>query len=63
VSGVLHVQFAAFPDVDLWLPGSMEEDYNLTDTRERQLATVSGRASYTNARRFGVNVEEAVAVP
>lgn len=63
VSGVLRVKFAAFPEVDLWLPGSMEEDYILTDTRERRLADASGRASYSNARRFGVNVQEQVATP
>jgi hypothetical protein len=63
VSGALQVQFAAFPDLALWLPGSMEEDYILTDARERRLATVSGRASYTNARRFGVTVQEQVTAP
>ena len=29
----------------------------------RRLATVSGRASYTNARRFGVTVQEQVVAP
>jgi hypothetical protein len=63
VSGVLRVQFVANSDLDLWLPGSMEEDYVLTDSRGLRIATVSGRASYANARRFGVAVQEEVATP
>jgi hypothetical protein len=63
VSGVLRVQFAFVPELGLWLPGSMEEEYVVTDLQQRVVATVSGRASYSSARRFGVNVREAVAEP
>lgn len=84
VSAAIRVQYGAVPQLDVWLPSSMEEDYVFTvhydageplnlrlpgemaddyviaGTLRRVAATVSCRATYSNARKFRVDVQEQV---
>jgi len=60
IQAVIEVEYGLFPEVGLWLPRQMEESYNFTDGMNRQIANIFGRAIYTNARKFRVNIEENV---
>ena len=57
---VINVEYAESPDIGLWLPRQMEETYTFTDGREQILATIFGRALYTNIRKFRVAIDENV---
>jgi len=57
---VIDVEYAEVPDLGLWLPRQMEETYTFTDGRDQILATIFGRALYTNMRKFRVDVQENV---
>lgn len=49
--------------VGLWLPESMIEEYVFTGSTRETLATISGRALYSNARKFRVEIEEETTEP
>lgn len=57
---LIDVEYAESPEVGLWLPRQMEENYNFTDGMGRQLANIFGRAIYTNVRKFRVDIQENV---
>jgi hypothetical protein len=64
VGASLRVTYNAVDGEKVWFPGSMEEDYTLMDLRERRIASVSGRATYSNIRRFSVGTtDDRVASP
>jgi hypothetical protein len=60
IQAVIDVEYGESPEVGLWLPRQMEENYNFTDGMNRPLASIFGRALYTNVRKFRVDVEENV---
>jgi hypothetical protein len=60
IQAVIEVEYGESPEVGLWLPRQMEENYNFTDGMGRQLANIFGRAIYTNVRKFRVDIEENV---
>lgn len=55
----VRVQFEEHPQMQLWLPSVMEEEYRFIDSSSRgSNTTVHGRASYSNIRQFRVGVQE-----
>jgi hypothetical protein len=60
IQAVITVEYGESPEVGLWLPRQMEENYTFTDGMNRMLANIFGRALYTNVRKFRVDVEENV---
>lgn len=60
IQAVLEVEFEEVPELGLWLPRQMEEDYNFTDGMNNLIANIFGRALYTNPRKYRVNIEENV---
>jgi hypothetical protein len=60
IQAIIEVEYGEAREVGLWLPRQMEENYNFTDGMDRQIANVSGRAVYTNVRKFRVNIDENV---
>ena len=60
VQAVIDVDYERSAEIGLWLPRQMEENYTFTDGMGRQLASIFGRALYTNVRKFRVDVEENV---
>jgi hypothetical protein len=60
VAAALTVNFRDYPDLALWLPSEMEETYELTGATRQVLAAIGGRALYSNARKFRVDVDEDV---
>lgn len=60
IQAVIEVEYAESPEVGLWLPRQMEENYTFTDGMGRQLANIFGRAIYTNVRKFRVDIQENV---
>ena len=59
----INVAYAEAAALQLWLPQSMEESYVFTDGMGRTFATISGRALYSNPRKFRVASDEAVSEP
>lgn len=60
IQATIEVEYGEAPEVGLWLPRQMEENYNFTDGLNRPIANVFGRAVYTNVRKFRVNIDENV---
>jgi hypothetical protein len=60
IQAIIDVEYGEAPEVGLWLPRQMEENYNFSDGMNRPLANIFGRAIYTNVRKFRVDVEENV---
>ena len=48
-TGTITVRYRLFPIVNLWLPASMQETYEGTETRHRS-PTITGTATYSNYR-------------
>ncbi len=57
VAAKLTVEYAEHPTIKLWLPASMEEVYTITSGGS---ATIFGKASYTNFKRFKVETSATV---
>lgn len=60
-AAMIDVAYAEHPDLGIWLPASMEEDYEFTGSTGTRLASISGRALYSNVRKFRVATDEKVA--
>ena len=60
IQAIIDVDYGEAPEVGLWLPRQMEENYNFSDGMGRMLANIFGRAIYTNVRKFRVDIEENV---
>lgn len=60
VTAVVTVDYREVEELDLWLPESMEEHYEFTGSARQQLAVITARALYSNARKYRVNVDERV---
>jgi hypothetical protein len=60
IQAIIDVDYGEVPQVGLWLPRQMEENYNFSDGMGRMLANIFGRAIYTNVRKFRVDIEENV---
>jgi hypothetical protein len=58
VTAVITTTFALQPKVGVWVPASMEERYTLGPS-----ATIEGHATYTNFRKFKVDVETVIKAP
>lgn len=56
----IEVLYADVPELGMWLPESMEEHYDFSDGMGRPLASISGRALYSNYRKFRVDIQENV---
>lgn len=56
----IDVDYQEVPELGLWLPRSMEESYTFRDGLGAELASISGRALYSNYRKFRVEIGEAV---
>jgi hypothetical protein len=54
VRAAISVTYALVPSLDMWLPASMDDVYELSPTRQ----TIRGHAVYSDSRRFSVTVEE-----
>jgi hypothetical protein len=57
-SGTITVTYAAQPKLDLWPPASMDELYRLPRGQ-----TIDGHATYSNFRKFSVEVTTAIKTP
>ena len=57
----IEVDYQHVAALDLWLPRSMEESYVFHDGLGNPLASITGRALYSNYRKFRVEVGEEVA--
>jgi hypothetical protein len=53
-SGRVDVTYRHVPTLDMWLPVSMDEDFDVTRTNDSE--TISGRALYSNYRQFQTTV-------
>ena len=62
-TATIDVVYAETETLQLWLPQAMEESYLFTDGMGRAIATISGRALYSNPRKFRVSSDEAVSEP
>lgn len=60
VAAAVTVDYREHADLGLWLPSQMEEDYEFTGATRDRLAIISGRALYSNVRKFRVAVDEQV---
>ncbi len=60
IQALIEVEYGEVPEVGLWLPRQMEENYNFSDGMNRPIANVFGRAIYTNVRKFRVDIDESV---
>lgn len=58
VDATIRVDYAENKPLQLWLPREMEEGYSIAASGGRQVASISGRALYSNARKFRVAVDE-----
>jgi hypothetical protein len=61
IEASIEVDYRFVDDLDLWLPRSMEETYNIFDGQGTVVASISGRALYSNYRKFRVEIDEGVA--
>jgi hypothetical protein len=55
MAATISVRFARQLEPSIWLPASMAEEYDAFD-RSRRAAAISGYATYSNFRRFRVDV-------
>jgi hypothetical protein len=55
-SALIRVSYARQPNVDVWVPVSMEETYQI-----RGGLTIVGKATYSNFRKFIVAVDTVIA--
>jgi hypothetical protein len=60
-ASTIRVDFGQEARLKAWLPRQMSENYTISRVNGNELATLSGRAIYSNARRFEVVVEEKAA--
>jgi len=58
---MIDVEYEEHAQFGVWLPTSMEESYEFTGSTGNQLALISGRALYSNVRKFRVDTDETVA--
>jgi hypothetical protein len=59
VSATIVVEYGLVPSLDLWLPKTMDEAYQVTSGPARQVVGgITGHAVYDNFRKFNVAVEE-----
>jgi hypothetical protein len=62
VNASIRVDYADVPSLHLWLPKLMDESYMITSGAARQtIGAISGRAVYSNYRKFNVAVSEQAA--
>jgi hypothetical protein len=62
VNASIRVDYADVPSLHLWLPKLMDESYMITSGAARQtIGAISGRAVYSNYRKFNVAVSESAA--
>jgi len=61
IEASIDVNYQFVEDLDLWLPRSMEENYAISDGQGAPVASISGRALYSNYRKFRVQTDEGVA--
>ena len=53
-TGVVDVTYTRVPELGVWLPSSMDEDFEVAGRNETE--TISGRALYSNYRQFQTTV-------
>jgi hypothetical protein len=59
VTASIVVEYGLVPSLDLWLPKTMDESYQVTSGPARQVVGgITGHAVYDNFRKFNVAVEE-----
>lgn len=61
ITASITVDYRENAILGLWLPHEMNEEYEFTGAVRQRLAIISGRALYSNARKFRVNTDEQVA--
>jgi hypothetical protein len=61
ITASILVDYRYVDGLELWLPRSMEESYVFQDGLGNALASISGRALYSNYRKFRVEIDEEVA--
>jgi hypothetical protein len=64
VAARIGVEYREVPALRAWLPRNMDEEYRITNAATRQLiGVITGRAIYSNYRKFNVSVEETPSTP
>lgn len=63
IAASITVDYREHEALGLWLPASMVEEYVFSGATRQVLATISGRALYSNARKFRVEIDEETTEP
>jgi hypothetical protein len=63
VRASFHVVYTPDPATAFWVPASMTEAYDVRNGQNLPVASITGRAAYSNVRRFNVAVEEKAREP